>query len=144
MELDVDILKMHKDAKMPTYGSHGAGCFDLYAVEDAILKPGTFYSARTGLAFEIPDGYVMRVYSRSGLAFKYNVILVNGVGVIDSDYRGEVLLGLFNIGNKPVAIRKGDRIGQGEIAEVIKASFEFANELSETTRGSNGFGSTGK
>lgn len=142
--VNVKIKKLSKYAKMPTYGTSGSVCFDLYAIEDVTLRPNKVYGLRTGLVFEVPDGYVMRIYSRSGLAFKHGVVLVNGVGIIDSDYRGEVKIGLLNLGEKNIVIKRGDRVAQAEIEKTIRTSFEFVEKISNTVRGANGFGSTGK
>lgn len=96
----------------------------------------------TGVAFEIPEGYEMQIRGRSGLAFKHNIEVHRGT--IDSDYRGTVKVKLYNLGNEPVVLRKGDRIAQGVIQPVVKAKFETVSELSETDRGTGGFGSTGR
>ena len=138
----VKIKKLHPKAKMPTYATEGSACFDLYAAEARhhryvrIDKNDTF---STGLAFEIPEGHVMLVYSRSGHGFKEGATLVNSVGVIDSDYRGEVSVKL----NVPINAGVGDRIAQAMIIPVERVSFELTDELTDTERGRGGFGSSG-
>jgi dUTP pyrophosphatase len=141
--MNIKIKKIHKNAMMPTYGTDGAAAFDLYAADTVRVWPRESRSINTGLAFEIPTGYVMRVYSRSGHGFKHGVRLVNSVGVIDSDYRGVLMVGLSNEGDFAFDVKQGDRIAQAIIEPIQRISFEFCDELSETERGSGGFGSTG-
>lgn len=142
--MKVKIEQMHKDARTPTYATPGAAAFDLYAVEDREVSAYATAVIRTGLGFEIPEGHVMRVYSRSGHGFKHGVRLVNSVGVIDSDYRGEVMVGLKNDGPTMMWVRQGDRIAQAIIEPVERIDFEWSDELSSTERGTGGMGSTGK
>lgn len=143
--MDIKIKKLHPLAQEPTYGTDGAACFDLYSISNAVVHARDSEVIRTGLAFEIPEGYVMRIYSRSGHAFKNDVRLSNCVGVIDSDYRGEVMVKLANDNNDVALIVKaGDRIAQAEITPVIRVGFNEVEELSDTKRGDRGFGSTGK
>ena len=138
-KLSVKIKKLHPDAIMPTYATDGSAAFDLYSAGQ------NGFVIDTGIAFEIPEGYVMRVYSRSGHGFKHNVTLANSVGVIDSDYRGSVKVKLVQVGEPdPLPIKYGDRIAQAIIEPIPRAEFEWADELSETKRGNGGFGSTGK
>lgn len=141
--MKLKIKPLHPDVSMPTYGSAGAACFDIATYVDATIPPGDAISVPTGLAFEVPDGHVMHVFSRSGHGFKHGVRLVNSVGVIDSDYRGELFVGLHNDGAEPFIIRKGDRVAQALIAPVLSVEFEQVDELSSTARGENGCGSTG-
>ena len=134
-------------AKAPAYATPGAAAADLCAVLDAplTLAPGQRAMVPTGLAIELPDaGCVALVYARSGLAVKHGLTLSNCVGVIDSDYRGEVRVGLINLGGEPYTIAPGERIAQLCIAPVWQAAFVQADELGDTTRGAGGFGSTGK
>lgn len=139
----VKVKKLHPDAQLPVYTTPGAACFDLHSVTDETLyKEATAY--RTGLAFEIPEGHVMLIYSRSGHGFKNDVRLVNCVGVIDSDYRGEVVVKLRKDSYGWLDIANGDRIAQAMIIPVDRVTFELSEELGETERGSGGFGSTGK
>lgn len=150
--MKVKIKKLHQDAIVPTYGTSGAACFDLYAIGDGWISLGEcglpieFYGActfRTGLAFEVPKGHVMMVYSRSGHGFKHGVRLSNGTGIIDSDYRGELMVRLQNDGEEPFMVNKGDRIAQAMIVRVNQVSFDLVDELGDTERGESGFGSTG-
>ena len=139
-KLNVKIKKNRPDAIMPTYATEGAAAFDLYACDGC---GGDIFD--TGVAFEIPSGYVMRVYSRSGHGFKYNVTLANSVGVIDSDYRGSVKIKLVQVGEPdPLPIKYGDRIAQAIIEPIPRVEFEWAYDLSDTDRGDGGFGSTGE
>ena len=143
--MKVKVKKLHPNAVIPKYATDGAACFDLQTVERV---PGLFAGSgtvfRTGLSFEVPAGYVMMVYSRSGHAFKNGIRLANCVGVIDSDYRGEVMVKLHHDGDGLVSFEAGDRIAQAMIIPVNKVELEEADDLSETERGEGGFGSTGK
>ena len=134
-------------AKAPAYATPGAAAADLCAVLDAplTLEPGQRTMIPTGLAIELPDaGCVALLYARSGLAIKHGLTLPNCVGVIDSDYRGEVRVGLINLSSEPYTIAPGERIAQLCIAPVWQAAFVQADALGDTARGAGGFGSTGK
>lgn len=134
-------------AKAPAYATPGAAAADLCAVLDAplTLEPGQRAMVPTGLAIELPGpDCVALVYARSGLAIKQGVTLSNCVGVIDSDYRGEIKVGLVNLGAAPVTLAPGERVAQLCIAPVWQAAFTSAEELSDTDRGAGGFGSTGR
>lgn len=134
-------------AKAPAYATPGAAAADLCAVLDAplTLEPGQQAMVPTGLAIELPGpDCVALVYARSGLAIKQGVTLSNCVGVIDSDYRGEIKVGLVNLGAAPVTLAPGERVAQLCIAPVWQAAFAPAEELSDTDRGTGGFGSTGR
>lgn len=144
--MKIKIKKVNEDAKIPTYATDGSGCFDLYSVGYSVVEEGFPVVFSTGLAFEIPEGYVMLVFSRSGHAFKHEIRLSNCVGVIDSDYRGEVKVKLTQdhaFHNNWMDIKKGDRIAQAMVLPVNKVCFEEADELSNTARGEGGFGHTG-
>ena len=141
--MNVKVQLLHPIAVLPRYATDGAGCFDLETVNEGVVLPNQPLVVGTGLAFEIPRGYVMLVYSRSGHGFKSDVRLANCVGVIDSDYRGEVMVKLTLDGNKPYAVFAGDRIAQAMIVPVPNVSFEEVADLSTTSRGSGGLGSTG-
>jgi len=177
--MDVKIRKLHEDARIPQYATEGAAGFDLVACEDVIIAPGETKKVPLGLAFEIPEGYVMYVCMRSGIALKTKLRQSNGIGVIDSDYRGEVAMMFDNTAvgdnfidytyglvdgnfltddkdclpsiyeasyediNVYYLIRKGDRIAQGIIAPVQRAQFVEVAELTDTARGSGGFGHSG-
>ena len=134
-------------AKAPAYATPGAAAADLCAVLDAplTLEPDQRAMVPTGLAIELPGpDCVALVYARSGLAIKQGVTLSNCVGVIDSDYRGEIKVGLVNLGAAPVTLAPGERVAQLCIAPVWQAAFTPAEELSDTDRGAGGFGSTGR
>jgi dUTP pyrophosphatase len=141
--MNLNIKKLHPGAIVPTYASEGAACFDLYAIEDAFVGIGASAAVRTGLGVEVPAGWSLKIYSRSGHGFGRGVRLVNGVGVVDADYRGEMLVGLHNDGLTPFRVRAGDRIGQAMLERVERVLFTVVDEISETTRGASGFGSTG-
>lgn len=146
--MELKVKKLHEDAILPTYGSEGAACFDLYTFQDGILvdySPTGIFD--TGIAFEIPEGWAMLVYSRSGHGFNKNVRLSNCVGVIDSDYRNSVKVKLTLDHVRELSyfkVEAGDRIAQAMLVPVERVSFVEVDELSETARGTGGFGSTGK
>lgn len=136
--MKVKIRKLHERAVIPTYATDGSGAFDLTAT----TKQGQVYG--TGLSVEVPKGHVLFVYSRSGMGFKEGIRLANCVGVIDSDYRGEIMVKLQSDHIVSTYPSPGDRIAQGIILKVPHIEFEEVEELSETQRGANGFGSSGK
>jgi len=146
--MEVKIKLLHPAAKVPTYATAGAACFDIYAIQHSVLVPGSAVTLDTGLSFEVPEGHVMRVFSRSGMGFKDDVRLSNCVGVIDCDYRGELRVKLRHDGSvyyqEPIVINPGDRIAQAEVTPIERALFLVSEELSETARGAGGFGSSGK
>ncbi len=131
---------------LPVYSSEHAAGADLFAdlSENIILKPGKRVLVPTGLKIEIPTGFEAQIRPRSGLAIKYGITLLNTPGTIDADYRGEIKIILINHGEEDFIISDGDRIAQMIIAPVISAGFSIDYSLSETSRGSGGFGSTGK
>ena len=133
-------------AVIPEYKTAGAAGADLYAlVENPVTIPvGKSAMIPTGLFFEIPEGYEIQIRPRSGLAAKNGVTVLNTPGTIDSDYRGEIKIILVNLGQEDFVVNSGDRVAQMVIAPVIQASFSIVDELSDTSRGSSGFGSTGK
>ena len=143
----VMVKQLKSKAKIPTYGSEGAACFDFYACldKDEIVVPahGTV-KVGTGLAFALGKGNVLFLYSRSGHGFKHGLRFVNCVGVIDSDYRGEVMVGIHNDSDTPYTIKDGERIAQGIVQSYLPTSFVVVDNLDETERGTGGFGSTGK
>ncbi len=145
MQYDVRIKKLRENAVVPTYGSEFAAGADLYAaVEEAVtIEANETKLIPTGLAMEIPVGYAGLVYARSGLASKRGLAPANKVGVIDSDYRGEVMVALHNHGTKAQTIEMGERIAQMVIAPYVTANFILSDSLDDTVRGEGGFGSTG-
>lgn len=145
--MNLKICKTYSDAIVPKYATDGAACFDLHAITEKpmeILGPNESIVVRTGLAFEIPPGHVLMVFSRSGHGFKHGVRLVNGTGIIDSDYRGEVLIGLHNDRtHESFDVRTGDRVAQAMLVPVPRVTFHVVEQLSITERGEGRFGSTG-
>ena len=144
--MNVAVKKLKEKAILPTYGSAQAAGADLYACLDADLTiaPGETAFVPTGLAMELPAGYVGLIYARSGLACKRDLAPANKVGVIDSDYRGEFIVALHNHGKNPQTISHGERVAQLVITPVLNVAFLEAEELSDTQRAAGGFGSTGK
>lgn len=140
--MKIKVKKLNEDAQIPKYQSKGAACFDLHSTDTGVVQEKTANVFGTGLSFEIPENHVMLVFSRSGHGFKHGVRLLNCVGVIDSDYRGEVKVGLQS-DKDFMFVNKGDRIAQAMVLPVQQVVFDETEELEETDRGSNGFGSTG-
>ena len=130
---------------IPTFGSDGAAGADLYALldEPATIAPAQTLLVKTGIAMAIPDGYVGLIFARSGLASKRGLAPANKVGVIDSDYRGELMVALHNHSDIPQTIEPKERIAQLAIVPYLRPTFEVADSLDETVRGVGGFGSTG-
>ena len=143
--MKIKIKKLNENATIPTYGSLYAAGADLYACieEDTVIKSGETRLIKTGLAIELPIGYAAFIYARSGLASKRGLAPANKVGVIDCDYRGEIMVALHNHSLTDQTVSKGERVAQMVIAPYITAEFEEADELSDTARGDGGFGSTG-
>ena len=143
--MNIDFKRLTSNAKTPTYGSEFAAGADLYSAENqvVIVNPGKTVFIHTGIAVAIPEGYVGLVYARSGIACKRGLAPANKVGVIDSDYRGEIMVALHNHGNTAQKIEPGERIAQIIISPYITASFRERDELDGTERGDGGFGSTG-
>ena len=145
MQYDVRIKKLRENAVVPTYGSEFAAGADLYAaVEESVtIAPSETKLIPTGIAMEIPVGYAGFIYARSGLASKKGLAPANKVGVVDADYRGEVMVALHNHGTVEQTIEAGERIAQMVIAPFITANFIVSETLEDTVRGAGGFGSTG-
>ena len=145
MKTNIKIKKLNNDAKVPTYGSEFSAGADLYALTEVpvSIEPGETKLIHTGLAFAIPDGLVGLVFARSGLATKQGIAPANKVGVIDSDYRGELMVSLYNQSKETRIVEKGDRIAQICFIPYYTAMFEQSDSLPETVRGEGGFGSTG-
>jgi dUTP pyrophosphatase len=144
--MNIKIKKINPNAKTPFRATSGSAGADLFAeIEaDIIIKPAERKLIPTGLIIEIPDGYGGFVFPRSSLASKHGISLSNCVGVIDSDYRGEVKIPLINHGEEDFAVKPGDRVAQLVVLPVCQAVFVHDDELTETNRGMGGFGSTGK
>ncbi len=142
--MKIRIKKISENAILPRYGSDMAAGADLCALAGAEIAPGETVLIRTGLSLEIPEGYAGLIYARSGLASKRGLAPANKVGVIDADYRGEVLVALHNHSSLPASLEAGERIAQLVITPFLRVEFEPSDELSETERGAGGFGSTGR
>ncbi len=144
--MEVRIKKLRPDAVVPTYGSEFSAGADLYACEEntVTIAPHETVLVHTGLSVEIPEGYGGFIYARSGLASKKGLAPANKVGVVDADYRGEVMVALHNHSEAPQSVEHGERVAQMVIAPFLKAEFTVADTLSDTVRGTGGFGSTGK
>lgn len=142
----IAVKKLDERAVLPAYGSAFAAGADLYAVlDDAVeILPGETKFIKTGLALEIPEGYAGLIYARSGLASKRGLAPANKVGVVDADYRGEVMVALHNHSNVVQSVEPMERIAQLVVAPFLHAEFVECEELSQTVRGEGGFGSTGR
>ena len=142
----VRVKKLHPNAKLPTYGSPEAAGADLYAcLDEAVtIQPGEVYWVPTGIALEVPKGCAGLVYARSSMGAKRGLAPANKVGVVDSDYRGEIKVVLLNHSNQPQTLEPGERVAQFVITPVLTPAYEEAEDLSDTSRGIGGFGSTGK
>ena len=142
----VRVKKLHPNAQLPTYGSEFAAGADLYAcLEEAVtIQPGETFWVPTGIALEVPVGCAGLVYARSSLGAKRGLAPANKVGVVDSDYRGEVRVVLLNHSKEPQTVQPGERVAQFVITPVLTPTYVEAEELDDTTRGAGGFGSTGK
>ena len=144
IEIELKRLPHGEGLPAPAYAPDGAAGMDVVAAEDLTLAPGQRHAVATGFAIAIPLGYEVQVRPRSGLALKNGITCLNTPGTIDEDYRGEVKVILANLGDQPFEVRRGERIAQLVPAPVLKASFREVDELSETSRGAGGFGSTGQ
>ncbi len=146
-KLKIRIKKLHEKAQLPTYGTAAAAGADLYALlggAEEVILPGETKMVHTGIALELPTGLAGFVYARSGLSAGRGLAPANKVGVIDPDYRGEVLVALHNHSNVAQTIANGERVAQLLIAPYVTAAFETADSLSDTERGEGGYGSTGR
>lgn len=143
-KLGVKVKILNPDAIIPKYQTEEAAGFDLHSVEEKTIKAGERDVVKTGLAVALPKGYELQVRPRSGLALKNGVTVLNTPGTVDSDYRGELMVILLNTSKEDFAIKKGERIAQAVIKEILQADFAVVDELDSTERGTGGFGSTGK
>lgn len=143
-KLGVKVKILNPDAMIPKYQTEEAAGFDLHSAEEKIIKTGERDVVKTGLAVALPKGYELQVRPRSGLALKNGITVLNTPGTVDSDYRGELMVILLNTSKEDFAIKKGDRIAQAVIKEILQADFAVVDELDSTGRGTGGFGSTGK
>ena len=142
----VRVKKLHPNAVLPTYGSAEAAGADLYAcLEEAVtIQPGEIFWVPTGIALEVPKGCAGLVYARSSMGAKRGLAPANKVGVVDSDYRGEIRVVLLNHSKQPQTLQPGERVAQFVITPVLQPMYEEVEELTDTNRGAGGFGSTGK
>ena len=145
MKKTINIKKLNEKAILPTYGSSCSAGADLYACMEEAVKVGAGEAVliHTGLAMEIPEGYAGLIFARSGLASKKGLAPSNKVGVVDADYRGEIMVSLYNHSKEERIVEPGERIAQMVITPFLSASWNLVEELGETTRGAGGFGSTG-
>lgn len=143
MSLIIKTKRLHKDARIPRRATEGAAAVDLSAAHVAHIAPGTTGVVKVGLAVELPTYTVGLICSRSGLAAKHGVFVLNAPGAIDEDYRGELAVILHNAGREPFTVYPGDRIAQFMVLEIAPIEFEEVEELGNTERGEGGLGSTG-
>ena len=143
---DIRVKKLREGATLPTYGTPYAAGADLYACLEAsiTIAPGATAFVPTGIAMEVPEKCAGLIYARSGLACKRGLAPANKVGVVDSDYRGEIIVVLHNHGSQPQTIANGERIAQMVITPVLTPAYVETEELTDTVRANQGFGSTGK
>jgi dUTP pyrophosphatase len=141
----IAVKKLNERAVLPTYGSEYSAGADLYALldEELVFMPNETKFVHTGLAMEIPEGYAGLVYARSGLASKRGLAPANKVGVVDADYRGEIMVSLHNHSGEFQSVEAGERIAQLVITPFLRVEFDESDGLSDTDRGAGGFGSTG-
>lgn len=140
---NVPVKKLTETATLPSYSTAGAACADLYSDEELTFWPGDVRTIHTGIAMEIPDGFFGAIFPRSGLATKKGARLANCTGIIDSDYRGEIIIPMVNGGEGSITFHKGDRIAQIAFIPVERMGFYEVEDLGKTERGEGGFGSTG-
>lgn len=142
--MKIAVKKLHPDAVLPSLGSEYAAGADLYSVEEITIQAGQTQLVHTGLAMEIPVGYGGFIFARSGLATKRGLAPANKVGVVDADYRGEIMVALHNHSGESQTVEKGERVAQMVIMPFLAAQYFEAEELSDTARGAGGFGSSGR
>jgi len=141
--LEIKVKRLDPDLPIPRKATDGSSGFDIYSRVDQIINPGEFKGIPAGIVLEIPKGYEVQVRPRSGLALKHGIGILNSPGTIDSDYRGEVVVILFNLSKEPFGVKKGDRIAQIVPVKLPEVKLVEADNLTETSRGPGGFGSTG-
>jgi dUTP pyrophosphatase len=141
--MEIEVLLLDPRARVPARAHEGDAGADLFAVEEAVIAPGERRDIGTGLALAIPSGYAGFVQPRSGLAFRHGIMVVNSPGLIDSGYRGEVRISLYNSGTSPYAVEVGGRIAQLVVQRVEAPVFRRCVDLPSTSRGAGGFGSSG-
>lgn len=139
----VKVKKLHPEAVIPKYAHKGDAGMDIYSIEELVIPLKERRLVKTGLSFEIPEGYEIQVRPKSGLALNHGLTILNTPGTIDSGYRGEVCVILFNASDKDYQVKKGEKIAQIVLKKVELMDIEEVNELSDSSRGQGGFGSTG-
>lgn len=142
--MKVNFKLLTETATLPAYSREGDACMDIRSDENAVIKAKSFGMVGTGVAVETPHGFEMQLRARSGLAAKHGIGLVNGIGTIDENYRGEIKAVLFNLGDEDFVIQKGDRIAQICFFKTTEIEPVQVDELTESNRGENGFGSSGR
>ncbi len=144
--MEVRIKKLDERATIPTYGTEYSAGADLYSMKGELITVDAHKTVmvHTGIALEIPEGYAGLIFARSGMACKRGLAPANKVGVIDADYRGEIIVALHNHTDEAISFEGGERVAQLSIVPFLKAEFKLTDELSDTVRGAGGFGSTGK
>ena len=144
-KMKVRIKKLNEKAKVPTYGTDFSAGADLYTVDPTVtIEPHTTRLMHTGISVEIPEGYCGLIFARSSMGAKRGLAPANKVGVIDADYRGEIMVALHNHNDTAATVEEGERVAQLAIVPFLQAEFEVCEELSDTVRGEGGFGSTGR
>ena len=137
-------MRLTSKGSLPEYKTKGSAGLDIHLIEDVVFEPKEVTTVHTGLSVEIPDGYFGAVYPRSSVGTKYNLMLANTVGIIDSDYRGEIMIFFYNYGDKEQIVRDGDRLAQLVIQPYARCEIIKVNKLADSERGEGGFGSTGE
>jgi len=140
--MEIKIKRLSKKAALPKYAHKGDAGMDLYIIDDKVLNPGEWHAFSTGIAMEIPEGFVGLIWDKSGLASKFGLHVL--AGVVDSSYRGEVKVVVYNLSQKPYQFKKGEQVAQMIIQPCLNADIKMVNKLSNTGRGQGGFGSTGR
>lgn len=143
MATTIEFKKLNENAVLPSFANEGDAGLDICSVQDLVLEPGKRALVKTGVAIQLPKGWEAQVRSRSGLAYKHGVVVLNSPGTIDEPYRGEIGVILINHGEEPYSISVGDRIAQLVLRRTEDVIPVFVDELTETNRGTGGFGSTG-
>ena len=141
--INIKIKRLNENAILPEKQHDSDAGYDLHSIEEIILKPNKIYKVRTGIAIQIPNNYAGLVLPRSGLSSKYGISLINTPGLIDSGYRGELLIPLINHSSNEYTINKTERVAQLILLEIPEVKIEVTSDLDESDRNSKGFGSTG-
>lgn len=141
--VEIKIQRIHNDAIIPVYAHTADSGADLFSIEDYTLQPGERIIVHTGIKLQIPEGYEGQVRSKSGLAVRYGIKVLNSPGTIDAHYRGEIGVILINLGKEPYEVKKWQKVAQIVFQEVKRADFKLSESLEDTVRGEGGFGSTG-